>query len=208
MRHRDDENILAEISGKPVNAFGNALAPSGWGKTRLQLTPTRLVERTKHIVSETYSELLLQEVQGAALAVRGNPALLALGFATLAIFGLGLIFLLLYLFIMKNRFLIIHGGTFTQHVTVKGDPGPYLEFMEEVLAQAEKIKTERKLLGAGSSAATAGAGQAPAFSNQSSEPLVMNCPSCGAEYRLPPGSAGKKFRCSSCKAVMQAPADA
>jgi LSD1 subclass zinc finger protein len=200
-----DKDVLSSIEGKPAHAFGTMLTASSWGYTRLELHPRRLVERTKHFVARTDSELLLAELQGAAVATRGNPALLALGFATLAFLGLGLIFLLLYLFAFKKRFLIFHGGTFTQHLTIKGDEAAYRDFMEDVLSQAEKIKKERTIAGGSSPPVSTSPASGHVATSRAAEGFVMNCPTCGAEYRLPPGSAGKKFRCSSCKAVMQAP---
>src|SRR5207249_3830095 len=99
-----------------------------------------------------------------------------------------------------------HGKTFTQHLTIKGDPREYLDFMEQVLAQAERVKAN--LRGeAGETAAVRAPALPPPSPSRSGGGAVLNCSSCGAEYRLPPGSAGKKFRCSSCKAVLQAPAD-
>lgn len=200
----DDSNVLASISGKPVNAFGHFLSESSWGKTRLELHETRLIEDTKHIVSEQHSEILLQEMQGAAFVTRPNPLLIGIGFATIALFGLGLILLLLALFVGKKRFLIFHGGTFTQHLSITGDANRYLNFMEDVLTQAEKIKRERKVTGGSSSSGNSNP-VSTGTSSRARDEIVMNCPACDTEYKLPAGSAGKKFRCSSCKAVMQAP---
>ena len=73
-----DSNILAEIEGKPVKVIGHMLSPARYGKTRLELYPTHLVETTQHLVSALESEILLSELHGATLAVRGNATLLAL----------------------------------------------------------------------------------------------------------------------------------
>ncbi len=204
----EDPDILSEVEGKPVNTFGQMLQASSWGKTRIELHRTRLVEHTKHIVSETESQILLTELQGAAYAVRGNPVLLGLGMATLVIFGLGIIFLILYCFVMKKRFLIFHGGTFTQQLTIQGDPEPYLEFMEDVLARAEKLKKELKAGAGGTTASAPASSSSRVSASRSSSGTVVECPSCGTEVRLPEGSGGKKFRCSNCKTVMQAPSGA
>jgi hypothetical protein len=35
--------------------------------------------------------------------------------------------------------------------------------------------------------------------------LTVNCGGCGAEYSMPAGSAGKKFRCQQCRTVVEVP---
>jgi LSD1 subclass zinc finger protein len=200
----EDPDILGEVEGKPVNSFGNVLQASSWGWTRIELHRTRLVEHTKHIISETESQILLTELQGAAYAIRGNPVLLGLGIATL-VFLVGIVFLVLYCFVMKKRFLIFHGGTFTQQLAIQGDPEPYLEFMEDVLARAEKLKKELKAASGTTAAASASPPSPNVSPSRSSGGTVVECPSCGTEVRLPAGSGGKKVRCSNCKTVMQAP---
>ena len=58
----------------------------------------------------------------------------------LLLYSLSGLCLLLYVVAFKNQFLIFHGGTFTQQVTVKGHERSYRDFMEGVLAQAEKLR--------------------------------------------------------------------
>jgi predicted Zn finger-like uncharacterized protein len=36
--------------------------------------------------------------------------------------------------------------------------------------------------------------------------MSVRCPECDKEYRIPAGSAGKKFRCQACQAVIDVPA--
>src|SRR5262249_46491336 len=144
------------------------------------------------VVTEEESYLLLSQLQGAAYVKRPHPVFIAVGFATLFLFGLGVIFLLLALF-LKYRFLILHGTAVNYAVGIKGAADDYLDFMDAVLDQAAKTK------GAVVAASTAAPPAHAAAPSRSSDGTVMNCPNCGMEYRLPAGSAGKKFRCSSCK---------
>lgn len=218
---RDDEDILNEVSGKPVSlAFGGQLlSPSQWGKTRLQLTSKRVIQKTKFIVSETYAEMLLTDVRGAAFVTQGNPVFLVLGIPLIAALGLGLILIILY-FIFKHRFLIIHGTAFTCHVCVTGNPDKYQDFMDDVLAQAEKANAKAAGGGGGGRISETAASIPPARSTAParspaytadnapvrSNSNVVSCPSCGMEFQVPPGSAGKRFRCTQCKGIIEAPA--
>jgi hypothetical protein len=153
-----DSNILAEFEGKAVKVIGQMLAPARYGKTRLTLYPMRLVEETRRPVAALESEILLSELHGATLAVRGNATFMSVaGILFIAapstfrlnnlaipmvLYCLSGLFVLLYLFAFKNQFLIFHGGKFTQQVTIAGNEESSRDFMEEVLAQAEQVKRD------------------------------------------------------------------
>jgi hypothetical protein len=219
MAREDDDRVLSDITGMAVTVMfnGQMLAPFAmglFGSTRIELLPTRVVEDTKYIVSAKQNEILLSEIDNVEYAVRGNQLLLVLGFAMLPLCGVGLIFLLLYCFLFKYRFLIIRSRTAMQVIGVKGDPDRYLDFMQDVLAEAERVKGLR----GGSSAPSAAPApprpspRAPAVTtapeSRAPMPTVIACPNCRSEYRLPPGSGGKKFRCQNCKGVIEAPIEA
>ena len=72
------------------------------------------------------------------------------------------------------------------------------------LAQAEKVKAE--MYGSTPEASPTGNAAVTTTPGRPGKGM-LSCPSCGADFRVPPGSGGKKFRCAVCKTVIQAPAD-
>lgn len=131
---------LLEITGKPAFSNLGVVSPSLFGQTTFQLLETRIVEKTKRVIARRYCEVLLSEVDSAEIVEDGNPVLLVLGFATLAIF-IGIIFIALFFFV-KNRYLIIRSGSNVQVLVIKGADGmeKCTNFMNEVLKRAEKLK--------------------------------------------------------------------
>jgi hypothetical protein len=220
---KQDPEVLAEIDGSAASVLwgGRVLVPFGWGlfgSTRLELLPTRVVEDTKYFVSSKQNEIPLTEIDSVEFTTRGNQLMLWIGIPLIGACGIGLLVCLLY-FVFRCRFLIIRSRATTQVIGVKGHPDPYLDFMQDVLAEAERIKGSRA-----DPAATAPSAPAPSHHHAPSSPRssavepsrsekkaaasgIIACPNCGAEYRLPPGSGGKKFRCQNCKGVIEAPDD-
>ncbi len=133
--------VLLEVTGKPAFANLGVVSPSMFGQTTFQLMETRIVEKTKRAIARRYCEVLLCEVDSAEIVEDGNPVLLVLGFLTVGLFGIGLLFIILYFFI-KNRYFIIRSGNNVQVLAIKNGDGmeQCTSFMNEVLKRAEKLK--------------------------------------------------------------------
>ena len=186
--------VLGEVEGKAATVMaGGVVVPDYFGNARLQLQPTRLVLTARHTIAEDNAELLLSVVDSVSYLVRGNPLFLVFGVLTASL-CVG-VFLVVAYFFLKYRFIAVRGRNTVLAVGVVGDEAPYLAFMQAVPAQAEKVK------GTAGLSASFGPVPRPAVAGGS----TISCPACGTEYKLPKGSAGKKFRCTQCKGVVQAP---
>lgn len=127
---------------RAVASFGGQVVPSMFGQTTLELEGGRLIETTQGVLSRRHAELLLTEVDSAEFRIQPNPALLGAGLALLPIFGLGLLVLPFYFFI-KYKYLVIHSGNNATVVAITGSEHPFQDFMDTVLASAEKAKRDR-----------------------------------------------------------------
>ncbi len=141
MTIRKRGQLIAEVSGKPANIKLNTFSPGIFGSTTIQLFPQRVVEATKRIISSRNAEILVDEVDSVEIVKQGNPTGLWLGILTISIFGLGIIFLSLYV-VVKRRFLIVRSKSNIQLLALKDDETLYQQFMESVLATAEGTKKE------------------------------------------------------------------
>jgi hypothetical protein len=131
--------VLNFVVGKPVSAWGMAMVPASYGKTTLQLMETRVSERTRRPIIRRDCSLLLTEIDSGEIATHGNPLWIALGAATIAMFGLGIIFIILFFF-LKHRFLVIRSHSGQIAVALKGDATQYQHFLDAVLSAAEAAK--------------------------------------------------------------------
>lgn len=185
------KRILAEVSGKPVTLLWNQIPVPAKGKTTLQLMPNRLVEKTKWVVAERYSETILSEIDSVDILTHGNPLFL--------VFFIFIIPLILF-FLFKRRFLVIRSRGNVHAVTVKGDLQDYYDFMEAVLAAAEKAKVPAPRPSYSPPSASSP-------DHEEEETVVAEhsiaCASCGTEMEIPEKLLGKKVRCPSCKGVVQ-----
>jgi hypothetical protein len=134
-------NVLLEISGKAANSYYTFLAPALLGKTTLQLCETRIIERTRKMIATRYCEVILSEVDSVEIVEDGISWLLVLGFFTLFLYGLGIIFFILYFF-FKYKYLIIRSGSNAQVLCISGASNMERAktFMEEVLYRSEQAK--------------------------------------------------------------------
>lgn len=205
-RNDDHDEILAEVKGKgAVVTPWHGYQESMFGSGRLILTPTRVIERTKLIVTERNTTIPLDQVHGVSIVTMGNPLLMVLGIATLVI-GVGLLFLILYFF-MKKRYLVIASANMVEVVAIKGKLNDYEDFARDVLDEIDRLRKSNQPK----------AGAAPAASERPAETsdrlaaphadakktITVTCPECDAEYRVPANSAGKKFRCQKCQATIE-----
>jgi len=113
-----------------------------FGKTTIELHKDRVVELTKGPIYSRDCHVSVAEIDSAEVVTCGNQLYLILGIATLALFGLGVIFLLLFLFV-KHKFLVIHSSSNALALSIKGAPEPYHEFKSNVIKITNHYKLNR-----------------------------------------------------------------
>jgi hypothetical protein len=211
---KKDDNILAEVEGKAVhiNPF-QGFQPAFYGNTHLELETDRIVEKTQYLFTQKESHVLLSKVEAVQYMTTGNTVLLALGFATLPIL-VGVVFLIVWIFI-KYRYLAIVSPGITLVVKVKGDQEPYLDFMDRVMAQMEKL-AKAQTTAEPRSAPVVSMPPPPLERTPAPQPQhvratipaaanTIRCTNCNSELNVPPGAPGRKFRCPNCKEILKAP---
>ncbi len=135
----DRETAIMELTGKPGVANYGTVVPGFFGRTTLQIQPTRLVEKTQKLIARRHSTVLLTQVDSVDIVEEGNPLLLILGFVTLTFF-VGIIFFILY-FIFKHKYLVVRSGSNVQLVMLNSLNEANAEaFMNAVLKQAESLQ--------------------------------------------------------------------
>ena len=135
-------SIMQEITGKAANNNYGILSPASLGgTTTLQLYENRLVENTKKLIATRHCEVILTEIDSVEIAEEGISWILVLGIMTLFLYGLGIIFIILY-FIMKYKYLIVRSGSNAQVLCIANNANmeKARSFMYAVLAQAEREK--------------------------------------------------------------------
>lgn len=130
------------VTGKRVIAQWGQIVPSMFGRTTLELEDGSLVDNTQSLLTRRHLELLLSEIDSAEIRIQPNAAFLAAGIVLLPLFGLGLLVLPFY-FISKYKFLIFHSGSNTTALVISGKEDTYRDFMQQVLAAAQKAKHQR-----------------------------------------------------------------
>lgn len=201
-----DRDAIDQVSGKRVQVmYGGGLVPQMFGKTTFTLYSDRLVEDSAGVVLKDHTQVPLNAINGVNICTHGNPILLFLGIFTLWFFGLGLIFLVLYFFIRKNFLVVISEG----HIYAlqrKGPDSKYNDFAETLMDMVIAARTgggvEEQATSPPSRRSAPAALAAPAASPKGA---TVSCNGCGAEYRMPAGSSGKKFRCTQCRTVVEVP---
>ncbi|NBO91261.1 MAG: hypothetical protein EBV06_02930 [Planctomycetia bacterium] len=210
-RSRDEDDVVTEIKGRSVTVFwgGSAFQPSQWGSARLTVTPTHLIESTKFFITSRETTIPLEQISGVTLLSTGNPFMLILT----PLCGLGLLLFLLF----RIRYVVVYAPNTVAVIAVTGKEDAARDFIDELLAEIGRAK---KKSSGGSSAPAAPTLSTPSRppSDPAPErvtsapaktptPKPVRCPECDKEYRIPAGSGGKKFRCQSCQAVIDVPAD-
>lgn len=138
------QTVLQEVTGGAAFSNVGVLTPAMFGNTTLQLTHNRVIERTKRIISRRYCEIQLHRVDSAEIVEEGVIALLILGFPLLALFFVGIIFIILYFFI-KNKYLIIRSDSNAVVMVIRsGKTEQARAFMEQVLKAAEVAQTSQR----------------------------------------------------------------
>lgn len=130
---------LAQFTGGAVNHAYGILNPVGFGKTtKLILTEDRLIEITQKFIASRYCEIRVARIDSVEITEQGISWLLALGFITIAFYGLGLIFIVLYFF-LKNKYLVIYSGNnvIATQIRKKSDASIASDFIKKLLDQAD-----------------------------------------------------------------------
>ncbi|MCG9885863.1 MAG: hypothetical protein MH825_09875 [Cyanobacteria bacterium] len=137
----NSRNAVLEITGKAANSYYSFLSPALIGTTTLQVRKGRVVERTRKIIATRNCEILLSEIDSVEIIEDGISWLLVLGIFTVFLYGLGIIFWILYFF-LKYQYLIIHSGGNAQVLCISGAGGMERAktFMEEVLRRSEQTR--------------------------------------------------------------------
>jgi hypothetical protein len=136
------EDAIVELTGSPgVYSYG-MIVPGFWGRTTLQLQPTRLVEKTQKIIARRHCAVLLTQIDSVEIIEEGNPLLLTLGILTVSLM-IGFIFIILY-FVIKNKYLAVRSGSNVQLVMLNStNIERAQQFMNAVLKQAESLQPQR-----------------------------------------------------------------
>lgn len=187
-----------EVSGKRVMvSFGGVLTPQLFGRTTFTLENDRLVERSSGVVAREKCQIPLAMISAMAMSTRGNPVFLVFGILTLPLFGLGLLFIVLY-FLLPRHFLVTHSNNYITALNCRGDLQPYHDFADAVTRAA----IEAQESSSGSHAAPHAAPHALLASPAQAPASKVTCPGCGTEYKLPAGAAGRRLRCQKCQSIV------
>lgn len=191
-----DDLEQASVTGKRVMVtFGGVLTPQLFGTTTFTLEHDRLVETSTGLVARQKCQIPLAMISAMAVTTQGNPLFLVFGFLTLPLFGLGLVFIVLY-FLLPRNFLVVHSNNYITALNCRGDLDRYRSFADMATQAAINTQTGS---GEGNPAPVPRAAiavAAPAVA------ATVRCPGCGTEYRLPPGAAGRRLRCQKCQSVV------
>ncbi|WP_310416364.1 hypothetical protein [Chamaesiphon sp. OTE_8_metabat_110] len=136
------EDAILELTGSAgVYSYG-MIVPGFWGRTTLQLQPTRLVEKTQKIIARRHCAVLLTQIDSVEIVEEGNPLLLTIGILTISLM-VGFIFIILY-FVLKNKYLAVRSGSNVQLVMLNSaNTERAQQFMNAVLKQAEGLQPQR-----------------------------------------------------------------
>jgi len=136
---RTGKSPMASVRGKRAYAKLGGLTPAMFGSTVFELHKDRLVELTKGPILSRDCHVSIAEIDSAEVVRCGNQLYLILGIATLAIYGLGLLFIVLY-FMRKHKFLLIHSSANVLALNMRGDEEPFHEFKNNVIKVTSHYK--------------------------------------------------------------------
>jgi hypothetical protein len=137
------DKAVMELSGKPgVSSYGTVV-PGFFGRTTLQLQPTRLVEKTQQVIARRNCTVLLTQIDSIEIVEAGNPLWLVLGAITIS-FLVGIIFFVLYFF-LKHKYLLVRSGNNAQLVMLDSQNEAKAEqFMDTLLKQVEALQPSKQ----------------------------------------------------------------
>ncbi|MHC5746949.1 MAG: hypothetical protein ACYTXT_34720 [Nostoc sp.] len=131
-----------EISGKPGLIWGNLIVPTaGRSKIRIKIAGDLLQSNidSGYGLEKKDIQTRIQDIKSIEISSGPLAWLLVIGIATLFLYGLGIIFIILYFFI-KQQWLIIYTSTLSIIVFYK-KPEDVEQFRSTVLALAHQINS-------------------------------------------------------------------
>ncbi|GEM_PF-1416023 len=130
------------VSGKPAGRFIGLIVPGTFGSTTLSLEDSRVIEETRTPLTRRHIELRLARVESVAISTSRDPRLFVLGLATLPVYGIGIVVLLVWV-IRRFRCLAIRSGSTSLVVRILGPDDPYEDFMDALLAASDAAESGR-----------------------------------------------------------------
>jgi len=132
---------------------------------------------------------------------------LILGLLTLPLFGLGLIFILVYFFAKKRVIIgVVSTGGTVESVKLKATDG-HTDDIRDGMEILEGLIRDESSAGRTTPQATRARPASAPPQPQAEETNIMSCPHCGTRMSIPVSAAGRKFRCTSCREVFTAMAE-
>ncbi|WP_099069280.1 hypothetical protein [Nostoc linckia] len=131
-----------EISGKPGLIWGNIIVPTaGRAKIRIKIVGDLLQSNidSGYGLEKKDIQTRIQDIKSIEISSGPLAWLLVLGITTLFLYGLGIIFIILYFFI-KQRWLIIYTSTLSI-IVFYNKPEDVEQFRSTVLALARQINS-------------------------------------------------------------------
>jgi hypothetical protein len=133
---------ILELAGKPGISNYGVIVPSMFGRTKLYLHPTRVVEKTQLIVTRRHCTMLLSKIDSVEIIETGNSLWLVLGFMTISMF-IGIVFFAMY-FIVKNKYLVIRSESNTQLVMLNAaNTATAEQFLDALLQRSEECQFQQ-----------------------------------------------------------------
>ncbi len=125
--------------GTAIMLPGGFVLPSPFRKdaSLLTLDRGRLMERSRRLIGTRQAELVVKHIDSVEISSRGNAAFLIVGVLALGLYGIGLLFLLLYA-VWKSQYLIVRSGSNAIAIRVTFGSPAYEALMESLLQQAAR----------------------------------------------------------------------
>jgi hypothetical protein len=138
----NNSTAILEVIGKPGISNYGVIVPSLFGRTKLQLHPTRVVEKTQLIITRRHCTMLLSKIDSVEIVETGNSLWLVLGFMTLSMF-IGVIFFVLY-FVIKNKYLVLRSESNVQVVMLNAaNTATAEQFLDALLQRSEDCQSKQ-----------------------------------------------------------------
>jgi len=133
------EKKLQTISGKPATLYAGHIVPSFWGECELHHTEDGIIHSINEGTSLTY--IHDSQIDSIECSLRRNPFWMILGLSTIGLLGIGIIFIVMYFFMLNRCVLIYSAGNCLAIYTDKND----LTFHEFHKCTMVKINIQNKI---------------------------------------------------------------
>lgn len=132
MRNVQDETPVASVAGKLATVSFGHVVPTMFGRTEFRLSATQVMQESHRWGLVGESRIPIQEIDSVDYGDVRNPLWLVLGLLTLMLYGLGIIFIIVY-FVAKRRVMSIRSRANALAMVVAGDSDPHRDFLARVL---------------------------------------------------------------------------